>query len=97
MLRLTSVFTSHALFQHSAPLAVKGECDTAVSITIERGGAILSRAEGMPEGGRFAVVIHTPEASFAPCTMTVSAGGESVVLEDILFGELWMAAGPASL
>ena len=66
MLRLTSVFASHALFQHSAPLTVKGECDAAVSITIERDGIVLSRADGMPEGGRFAVVINTPEASFAP-------------------------------
>ena len=97
MLRLTSVFTSHALFQHSAPLTVKGECEAAVSITIERDGIVLSRAEGMPEGGRFAVVIDTPAASFAPCTMTVMAGGESAVLEDILFGELWLAAGQSNM
>ena len=98
MLRLTSVFTSHALFQHSAPLTVKGECTAPlVSVFIERDGAVLFHAEGAPEGGRFAVVIDTPEASFNPCTLTVTAGEDTALLEDILFGELWLAAGQSNM
>ena len=99
MLRLSAVFTNNALFQHSAPLSVRGECTAqTVSVRIERGGKILSSAEcAVGENGRFSAVINTPDASFEPCSMTVTAGGDSAVLTDILFGELWLAGGQSNM
>ena len=99
MLRLNTAFTSHALFQHSAPLSVRGECTAAsVTVTIERGGRVLSSATGAVQADRrFIVVIDTPAASFEPCTLTVSAGEDTLILSDILFGELWLAAGQSNM
>ncbi len=99
MLRLTAVFSDRALFLHSAPLIVRGETTAAaVTVRIERGGALLSEAVGdVGADGRFAVSVMTPAASFEPCTLTVTAEGEAVALEDILFGELWLAAGQSNM
>ncbi len=98
MLRLASVFSSHALFLHSSPLTVHGVADGEVTVTVSRGGDVLASASGMPgEGGRFAVSIVTPAASFDPCRMTVTSGDERLLLDDILFGELWIAGGQSNM
>ena len=98
MLRLTTVFRSRALFLHSSPLVVKGTADGEVTVRIERDGKVLSEAVGAPgEGGFFAVTVKTPVASFEPCRMVVSSAGEEMVLEDILFGELWIAGGQSNM
>ncbi len=98
MLRLTTVFADRALFLHSSPLTVKGIADGEVSVRIERDGAVLSEAVGVPgEDGFFAVALTTPAASFAPCSITVSSGKEERVLKDILFGELWLAGGQSNM
>ena len=98
MLRLTTVFADHALFQHSAPLTVRGTCEGQVTVLIMRGESVLSAATGEAGAdGHFAVSLTTPPASFEPCTIHVSAGDESVVLSDILFGELWIAGGQSNM
>lgn len=99
MLRLNTAFTSHALFQHSAPLTVRGECTaSSVTVSIVREGQVLSSSVGVPqENGRFSVVIETPEASFVPCSMTITAGEDHALLSDILFGELWLAGGQSNM
>lgn len=99
MLRLASAFTAHALFQHSAPLTVRGEATLPVSVSIERDGAVLATASGVPgQDGRFTVRLEkTPVASFSPCAVRVTSGEESLLLEDVLFGELWLAGGQSNM
>lgn len=99
MLRLTAVFSDHALFLHSAPLSVRGESTAAtVTVRIERGGAILSEAVGeVGADGRFAVTVMTPAASFEPCALRVTAGEEEALVSDVLFGELWLAGGQSNM
>ena len=98
MLRLTTVFADHALFQHSAPLTVRGTAEGKVRVLIKRGEAVLSSGEGdIGADGRFAVCLTTPPASFDPCTVHVTSGDDSVVLTDVLFGELWIAGGQSNM
>ena len=98
MLRLTTVFADHALFQHSAPLTVRGVADGEVCVCIKRGEYVLSTGVGAPGAdGRFAVRLMTPAASFEPCTIHLTTGTESLVLSDILFGELWIAGGQSNM
>ncbi len=98
MLRLTTVFASRALFLHSAPLTVKGTADGEVAVRIEREGKVFSEGVGTPGGdGFFAVTVTTPAASFDPYRIVVLCGGEEKVLEDILFGELWLAGGQSNM
>jgi hypothetical protein len=48
MLRLTYVFADHALFQHSAPLRIRGEADLPVQVEIRRGDKILVVGNATP-------------------------------------------------
>lgn len=98
MLQLAAVFCSHSLFLHSAPLTVHGEADAPVTVRIERDGVCLAEANGAPgDDGRFAITLTTPKASFAPCIIRVLAGESALVLEDVLFGELWLAGGQSNM
>ncbi|MBQ9131972.1 MAG: hypothetical protein IJX62_05835, partial [Clostridia bacterium] len=98
MLRLTTVFANHALFQHSAPLRVRGVADSAVTAQILRTGEILATGHATPDAdGYFEINLLTPAASFEPCTISVTMETDSILLSDILFGELWIAGGQSNM
>ena len=101
MLTLPCVFSSGALFQADSVLTVHGITNAAgpvrVSLTA-KDGAVLHAAETLPEeSGRFSVTIPTPGPSFDACTLTVTDCEETKTLEDILFGELWLASGQSNM
>ena len=98
MLRLTYVFSDHALFHHSAPLRIRGEADSPVQVEIRRGVRVLATGQATPNAnGYFEIYIITPAASFEPCTMLFTTEKDSILLSDILFGELWIAGGQSNM
>ncbi len=101
MLKLAHIFASGALYQQNAPLTLRGTTDAGVTVavTLAKGNdAPFSAAQGMAdENGKFALEIPTPAASLDPWTLTVTAGADSVVFMDILFGELWLASGQSNM
>jgi sialate O-acetylesterase len=98
MLQLTSVFASHALFQHSAPLRIRGIADATVCAEIRQESKVLAAGHATPDqNGYFEISVMTPSASFMPCTMAVTTEKDSILLTDILFGELWIAGGQSNM
>ena len=98
MLRLTYVFADHALFQHSAPLRIRGEADLPVRAEIRRGDKVLAAGQAIPNANRyFEIDMITPSASFEPCTMLFTTEKDRILLSDILFGELWIAGGQSNM
>ncbi len=101
MLQLAHIFASGALYQQNAALTLRGTTDAGVSVavTLTQGNDVpFSAAQGKSdENGSFAVEIPTPAASMDTWTLTVAAGDDSVVLSDILFGELWLASGQSNM
>ena len=84
MLRLTYVFADHALFQHSAPLRIRGEADLPVQAEIRRGDKVLAAGQAIPNANRyFEIDMITPSASFEPCTMLFTTEKDFVLLSDI--------------
>jgi len=98
MLQLTTVFADHALFQHSAPLRVRGIADSTVTAQIQRDKQILTTGSATPDvNGYFEISLLTPVASFAPCEISVATDTDCIRLSDILFGELWIAGGQSNM
>ncbi len=101
MLTLPSVFASGALFQQCAPLTLHGqtEPDTPVHATLIHGteapfsvGDTTADAEG-----KFALTLSCPAASMETWTITITAGADNRILDNILFGELWLASGQSNM
>ena len=99
MVKLPAIFSNGALYQQKVELLLRGRATpgAAVSARILREGETLAEAGGTADGeGRFSFAIATPEASCTPCRMVIS-DGEETVLENILFGELWLATGQSNM
>ena len=91
MLRLAAVFGEHMVLQQGKPIAVFGEADGPVDITLAQhsvkaaceGGRFLARLPALPAGG--------------PHKLTVRCGQESVTLGDVMVGEVWLCGGQSNM
>lgn len=47
--------------------------------------------------GRWSLKVDTPEAGYTPYTVTVATESETIVLNDVLIGEVWFASGQSNM
>ena len=101
MLKLPHIFSSGALFLQNAPLTVCGFADAGTEVCAAltgEGGMCFSSAVGAADDtGAFALTLSAPPGSDRAWRMTVAAGAERHVMEDVLFGELWLASGQSNM
>ncbi|MBR7185304.1 MAG: hypothetical protein IKD37_06825 [Clostridia bacterium] len=97
MIRLPAVFSSGALFQQNSTLTLRGTAGgSSVSIRLILDGHTVTEAAASVSDGYFSAEIYTPAASLQPYTLQLFDGDE-LLLENILFGELWLASGQSNM
>ena len=109
-LTLPAWFGDHMLLQQQVRIRIYGnaEAGKTVSLTLERFpsghklssgdteyGIIFQESDFPEEDGFFEFKLPLIEASYDHFRLTIECDGERAVFKDILFGELWIAAGPA--
>ncbi len=101
MLQLPHIFAPGALYQQQSWLTVRGTTDAGAAVAVVLTGntdnpfsAVQTKAD---ETGHFAAKLYTPAASLERWTLTVTAGEESAVFDNLLFGELWLASGQSNM
>ena len=100
MFTLPHVFTNGALFQGNASLNITGQASpcTAVTAKIAKDGmGICSALTKTDANGRFTLSLHTPAPSFDTYTITLTDSDEVRTMNDVLFGELWLASGQSNM
>lgn len=91
MLRLAAVFGEHMVLQQGKPVAVFGEADGPVDITLAQHSVTAE-----PEGGRF--LAHLPPLpAGGPHALTVRCGQACVTLGDVMVGEVWLCGGQSNM
>jgi sialate O-acetylesterase len=90
--KLDSLFSDHAVLQRDLPLPVWGEAASGENIVVEFAGA---RASATAQGGHWKVVLP-PRPAGGPYEMTVR-GTNTVVVKDILLGDVWVASGQSNM
>lgn len=93
---LANVFTSHAVLQQNAPVTLWGFAEAGVSVTlVQFNGANYT---GVTDAdGIWRVVAPPQPASTVPQALTLSAAdGTLMVLEDILFGDVYLCSGQSN-
>ncbi|MEW6755448.1 MAG: sialate O-acetylesterase [Candidatus Latescibacterota bacterium] len=95
-LRLPAVFGDHMVLQAGQPVPVWGRAAPGDSISVSFAG---QTARGTGDAtGRWRVVLQPLVASATPAVFTVRAGaGDSLVLVDVLVGEVWLASGQSNV
>ena len=97
MIRLPSVFASGALFQQNSTLTIRGYSDGfSVTIRLMLDGRTIEETVSAVSDGRFEAEIHTPAASMQEYSIRLH-DGDTLLLENILFGELWLASGQSNM
>ena len=92
MLKPAIVFTDHAVLQQGMPVPVFGWTD-AETVTVSFAGHTVSSAA---EDGRFLCSLP-PMKAFEQGEMVIRTENESVCLQDILVGEVWLAGGQSNM
>lgn len=94
-LRMPPVFTSGMVLQRDMPVRIWGEASPLTAVTVRFGGQkqrTLSDADG-----HWQLSLLPMAASTSGRTLSVTSGKESLVLDDVLVGEVWLASGQSNM
>ncbi|MBK7937165.1 MAG: sialate O-acetylesterase [Lewinellaceae bacterium] len=98
-IRLPAIFGSHMVLQQNSEVNFWGwaapEDKLRVVCSWLPGQEFPIRADR--SSLRWAVKLPTPAASFQKHTITIKGGWADVVLDDILFGEVWVCSGQSNM
>jgi len=97
MIRLPSVFSSGALFQQNSTLLFRGTSNGfSVTVRLMLEERVIAETTAAVSDGRFEAELPTPAASLNEYSLRFF-DGEVLLLEHILFGELWLASGQSNM
>lgn len=94
---LAPVFGDHMVLQRESQAPVWGRAADDARVTVKGSwpGAI-ERTTQADSDGAWRVVVETPAAG-GPYSLTVRAGSEERVVDDILIGEVWLCSGQSNM
>ncbi|HKK18285.1 MAG TPA: hypothetical protein VJ952_06340, partial [Opitutales bacterium] len=95
-IELGAPFGDHAILQHGEDVPVWGWSEPGTKIAVQFAGQTKVTKTG--EDGKWMVKLDPLKISAEPQKMTIrEEGGDTVVLEDILVGVVWMASGQSNM
>jgi sialate O-acetylesterase len=90
---LPKLFSDHAVLQRDVAVPVWGWASPGEQVTVEIAGQVLKTKAG--KDGNWQVRL-APHAAGGPFEMTVK-GKNTIVLKDLLFGEVWVCGGQSNM
>lgn len=96
-LELASPFTDHLVLQRELPVPIWGTANPGEKVTVEFGGQSSSAVAD--DHGRWRITLQPLNASTEPRILTAKTEktGETVSLQDVLVGEVWLASGQSNM
>lgn len=94
-LKLAGVFTDNAVLQREKPATIWGVATPGETVTAEINGQTRSVTAG-PDG-RWRLELAPMAASADPVPFKVTSGARSIVLRNVVVGEVWFAAGQSNM
>lgn len=94
--KLASVFTDHMVLQRDKAVRIWGTAAAGKTVTVKAAGAEASAtADG---AGNWSLELPKHAASESPTELTATeAGGNTVTLSDILYGDVWICSGQSNM
>ena len=94
-LEFDGVFQSHMVLQQGRTLAVSGRAVPGERLTLDFAGQKVSGRAG--EDGHWRLELSPLAASGTPRSMILTGEKESLKLDDILVGEVWLCSGQSNM
>ena len=94
-LRFAKIFTDHAVLQRDMFVPVWGWAEPKVEVTVEFSSQ--KKRTTTDKTGRWMIRLDPMVANTKSQQLKVTAVGTSVILKDILVGEVWLASGQSNM
>ena len=88
-------FADGAVLQRQMPVPVWGWTEPGATVTVTFANQTKSAKAG--DDGKWMLQLDPLDASFEPAAMTIRAGDDTVVIQDMLVGEVWLASGQSNM
>jgi len=94
--KLPAVIGNHMVIQQDKPVSVWGWAGPGEQVTVRLAGQEVKTQASA--GGQWRAVLDPLKAGGSPLDMSISAGeGPSLVVKDILVGEVWVCSGQSNM
>ncbi len=93
-LSLDPIFQSHMVLQQGKPIPMSGTCTSSAPVTVKFGDAEVNATV---KGEKWEAVLPPMKANAEGRTLTVTQENESIALDDVLVGEVWLASGQSNM
>ncbi len=93
-LKLDSAYGEHMLFQQGRPAVLRGQAKPKSDIIV-----LFDKVRGIAtadDKGRFEASLTAPKAG-GPYKLVLQSGSDKIEWQDIMVGELWLAAGQSNM
>lgn len=90
-MKLPYLFSDHTVLQRNKPINIWGEGKGRISVTLD-GDTVYTYAYG----DRWSAILPARDAG-GPYTMIIEDETERIVLNDVMVGDVWMAAGQSNM
>ena len=95
-LKTHAIFTSNMVIQRDKPIAIWGWADQRAKVDVQLGEQ-KARATAEGEKGRWEVTFPAQEANTTGQKLIVKSGNESIEMDDILIGDVWVMNGQSNM
>nr|MCR4719373.1 sialate O-acetylesterase [Bacillota bacterium] len=91
MFEIAKIFTDRMILQRNKPIRIFGDGDEDVTVTFDN-----QSANAEVKGGKWLAELP-PHTEGGPFELRISTAKKTVILKDILVGDVWLAAGQSNM
>lgn len=95
-LKAHGIFSSHMVLQRDKPVTIWGWADEGDEVTVSLGQESQTVA-AQGKQGRWEAEFPAREASAEPVSIKLSSDEEAIVMENIVFGDVWVMEGQSNM
>lgn len=95
-LKLHGIFKSNMVLQRDKPITIWGWAPSGKSVNVTFGEQ-TAKAKAAGDDGRWEVTFKAQQADTTEQTITVKAGDETIELENVLIGDVWVMNGQSNM
>ena len=95
-LRVHNIFASNMVIQRDKPITIWGWAETGRKVSVQFGEA-KAEATARDEAGRWEVAFPARQANATGQKLTVTSGDETIEMDNILVGDIWVMNGQSNM
>ena len=95
-LKAHGIFSSHMVLQRDKPIVIWGWADPGDKVAVQF-GTEQAQATAGGDQGRWEVTFSASEASAEPRKLVIRSGDETIEMENIVIGDVWVMNGQSNM